>query len=238
MKILLKSSIRFFDLIDKFIHQKKIYNFFLKENINIKSFIDVGSHKGLYTDLFVKNFKVEKVLMFEPQPDIYLYIKKKYKKFKKIKIFNYAASNKSINQNLNLNHHDLTTTLSEFNKDNFYLKLKAVLFGVKRMDYKKVKVKTIRLENIIDLKKMKKIDLLKVDTEGHEFEVLNGLGKKILKVKYVLIEFHNDLIYQKYNPKKIHNYLIKNNFSLKAKFKFPFTTWEDRIYFNKNELKQ
>ena len=45
MKILLKSSIRFFDLIDKFIHQKKIYNFFLKENINIKSFIDVGSDR-------------------------------------------------------------------------------------------------------------------------------------------------------------------------------------------------
>ena len=35
--------------------------------------------------------------------------------------------------------------------------------------------------------------------------------------------------------KKIHNLLLKNNFKLEARFKFPFTTWEDRIYLNKNE---
>ena len=28
--------------------------------------------------------------------------------------------------------------------------------------------------------------------------------------------------------------LKKNNFTLKRTFKFPFTTWEDRIYQNKN----
>ena len=33
MKILLKSSIIFFDIIDKFVHQKKILNFFLKSNL-------------------------------------------------------------------------------------------------------------------------------------------------------------------------------------------------------------
>ena len=32
--------------------------------------------------------------------------------------------------------------------------------------------------------------------------------------------------------KKIEPNLIKNNFILKTAFKFPFTTWEDRFYFN------
>ncbi len=236
MKILLKSSINFFDIIDKFIHQKKILNFFIKNKIKIDCFVDVGSHKGLYTDLFVNNFKVKKVIMIEPQREIYRYINKKYKNSKKIKILNYAVSHKNSIQNLNLNHHDLTTTLSEFNKDSFYLKLKAKLFGVKNMTYKKVKIKTVKLEDILKMNKFKNIDLLKIDTEGHEFEVLKGLGKKIKNVNHILIEFHNDLIYQKYNPKRIHDYLIKNNFSLKARFKFPFTTWEDRIYLNNNEL--
>jgi hypothetical protein len=36
-----------------------------------------------------------------------------------------------------------------------------------------------------------------------------------------------------YNSKKIHNYLKKNKFVFKKSFKFPFTTWEDRIYQNK-----
>ena len=77
--------------------------------------------------------------------------------------------------------------------------------------------------------------MLKIDTEGHEYQVLQGLGKKINKVKIILIEFHNDKIYKNYNSKKIHKYLIKKNFDLKTRIKFPFTEWEDRIYLsNKN----
>ena len=34
---------------------------------------------------------------------------------------------------------------------------------------------------------------------------------------------------------KIFNYLLENNFVLESRFKFPFTTWEDRIYLNNNE---
>ena len=236
MKILLKSSIFFFDIIDKFIHQKNIINFFKKNKIKIKYFIDVGSHKGLYTDLFLKSYNIKKVLMFEPQKKIFNFIKKKYIRNKKIKIYNFAASNKNNFQNLQLNHHDLTTTLSKFNEDNLYLKIKALLFGVKKMTHQKIRIKTIKLDDVIKKNKIYKIDLLKIDTEGHELEVLEGLRKKIKNIKFILIEFHFDKIYLNYSPKKIHNYLLKNNFILKAKFKFPFTRWEDRIYFNNNEL--
>tara|TARA_B110000240_G_scaffold188951_1_gene228368 strand:+ start:578 stop:1108 length:531 start_codon:yes stop_codon:yes gene_type:complete len=173
-------------------------------------------------------------MMFEPQIKIFNFLKKKYTKNKKIKIFNYAASNKTNFQNLQLNHHDLTTTLSKFNENNFYLRVKALLFGVEKMAYQKIKIKTIQLADVMKKNKIYKVDLLKIDTEGHELEVLEGLKKKIKEIQFILIEFHRDKIYLKYSPKKIHNYLLKNNFILKAKFKFPFTSWEDRIYFNKN----
>ena len=101
------------------------------------------------------------------------------------------------------------------------------------MIYETIKIKTITLSNVIKAKKIKKIDLLKIDTEGHEFQVLKGLESKIKRVKYILIEFHNDKIFLKYDPKKVHNYLVKNNFILKNSFKFSFTTWEDRFYMNK-----
>ena len=101
------------------------------------------------------------------------------------------------------------------------------------MILKKTKIKTVTLFNIFKNKKVKKIDLIKIDTEGHEFQVLQGLKSKIHDVKYLLIEFHNDKIYLSYDPKKLHNFLIKNNFILLEKFKFPFTTWEDRLYLNK-----
>ena len=88
MKIFLKSSIFFFDIIDKFVHQKRIIKFFKKNKVKIQNFIDVGSHKGLYTDLFMQNYNINKVVMFEPQIKIFNFLKKKYTKNKKIKILN------------------------------------------------------------------------------------------------------------------------------------------------------
>ena len=235
--ILLKSlAIIFFDILDQFIHQKRILNNLKKYKIDMSSFLDVGAHKGLYTDLIIKNFKVKKVIMFEPQIEIYNYIKKKYKKIKNIKILNNAVSNKKDKKNIFINRHDLTSSLTKLNEKNLYLQFKSKLFGgsIKKMIVNSYKVETVKLASIFKKEKLENIDLLKIDTEGHELEVLFGLEKKIKKVQIILIEFHNDKIYQKYDSKKIHKYLIKNNFVLKNKMKFPFTEWEDRIYINKS----
>ena len=62
MKIFLKSSIFFFYVLDKYIHQKRIIKFLKKKQIRIQVLIDVGSHKGLYTDLFLQNYNIKKVL--------------------------------------------------------------------------------------------------------------------------------------------------------------------------------
>ena len=122
-------AIIFFNLIDKFIHQKKILKF-LKRNLNnLDIFIDVGSHKGTYTDLILKNYKVKKIFMFEPQKNIFHFIKYKYKNTKKIKLFNTAASNKEGVKNIYINQHDLTSSLTKLNKKNSYLNYKAFLFG-------------------------------------------------------------------------------------------------------------
>jgi len=173
--------------------------------------------------------------MFEPQKNIFEKIKIKYEHKKNIKIYNCAISDKSTFKDIYINQHDLTSSLSTLDvENNKYLQLKAKLFGTTGpgMILKKTKVKTKKLSEIIKSQKVKKIDLVKIDTEGHEFEVLKGMGQNIKNIKYILIEFHNDEIYLSYNPRKIHNHLVKNDFALKTAFKFPFTTWEDRFYFN------
>ena len=226
----------FFDIIDLYYHQKRIIKFIRKKNINIKIFLDVGSHMGTYSDLILRDFKKCKVFMFEPQTAILKKIKTKYKNNKNIKIYNYAISDKPALKTIYINRHDLTSGLSMFNsKSSYYIKLKARLFGTTSsgMILKKTKVKTKRLSEIMRLNNIKKVDLAKIDTEGHEYEVLRGIKGNIKKIKYILIEFRSDQIYLSYNSKKIHNYLIKNHFILENTYKFPFTTWEDRFYFNK-----
>ena len=229
-------AIYIFNIIDKFIHQKRILNNIKKNIKGINTYIDVGAHKGTYTDLILKNFKVKKVFMFEPQKNICKYIKKKYSKNRKIKIYMNAASDQTKKKKIYINKHDITSSLTKLNEKNLYLYFKSKLFGANTSQMVKdtYYIKTIKLADFIKKNKLKKIDLLKIDTEGHEQEVLKGMGKKIGITKMILIEIHNDDIYLKYSSDKIHNHLIKNQFYLKKIIKFPFTTWEDRIYINKN----
>ena len=76
-------------------------------------------------------------------------------------------------------------------------------------------VETIKLDEFIIDKKINYIDLIKIDTEGHEFEVLDGLKENIQKVKFILIEFQSNQIFDAYDPKKIDDFSKKNNFEKK-----------------------
>jgi len=197
--------------------------------------MDVGAHLGTYTDLILKNNANCKALIFEPQTEIFQELKNRYQNQKNVMTLNYAISNKDGFRKLYINKHDLTSTFLKFDLENQYLNYKAKLFNssIKEMTKKTEIVKTRTLKGIINKKKIKKIDLVKIDTEGHELEVLKGFGREINKVKCILLELHQDSIYLSYKPQKIHNYLIKNNFVLKKICSFPFTTWEDRFYINK-----
>ena len=234
MKILEKLAIIFFDFLDKFFHQKRIVKTLKKEVSNLNNFIDVGAYKGTYTDLILDNYKPKKILMFEPQEEIFKYLKMKYNDNKDIFLFNKALSNKDKSAQFNFNKHNLTSSLSNLDPGNSYLKLKAKLFGTTSegmiIDIKTIQTTT--LFSILEKENIEIIDFLKIDTEGHELEVLQGMREKINKVKCILVEFHLDEIYINYNPEFLHQFLISNNFKLIEKFKFPFTTWEDRLYIN------
>jgi iron(II)-dependent oxidoreductase len=67
--------------------------------------------------------------MFEPQNNIFKFIKNKYKKNKKVFVFNNAVSNKNATSSININYHDLTSSLCTTDEKNKYLKIKAKLFS-------------------------------------------------------------------------------------------------------------
>lgn len=220
-----------FNLIDRYYHQKNIA-FFLKRKVdNVDTFFDVGSHLGTYTDFVRKIYPNCKSFLFEPQSEIFKKIEQKYSNNKSINIFNLAISDTEQKRNLNLNKHDLTSTFSDFNKKSSYLNFKAKLFetDIEKMSHRVESVQTITLDKFIIENNIEKIDLLKIDTEGHELNVLNGLKKKIDIVNNILIEVHHRQLFLSYNADDIHKFLILNGFELKKSFKFPFC-WVDRLY--------
>ena len=234
MRLIRKILLFIFDIIDERIHQKKIEKFIRRKKISLKTFIDVGAFRGKYTDLVFKIEENSKVIMIEPQGKYYSLLKDKYINNKQVEVIKVGLSDKKKKLTLKINKHEITSTFSNFNVNNKYLNYKALLFdsNLEKMTKNLEDVQVLPFSEILKEKNFDYIDLVKIDTEGHEEEVLNGLGEYIKKIKYILIEFHIDKIYENYDSNKINDFLIKNNFICLKKFNFPFTTWEDRLYKN------
>ena len=202
------------------------------KKLNINYIFDVGSHKGESIDYFIKLKGLQKIQSFEPQKDIFLFLQKKYEKNKKVNLNQIALSQNENYKDFYINDLSSTSTFSKLNKKSFWLKTKNRILNKKDSIVSKIKIKSITIDKFIKQKKIKKIDLLKIDTEGHELEVLKGALKTIQKdkIKYILIELHFSKMYKNYSKKKIELFLKKNHFFLKKQFKFPLLSFVDNLY--------
>jgi FkbM family methyltransferase len=174
------------------------------EKIVKENFIcfDIGANIGHLSILMAKKAKNGLVLSIEPSP----------------RIFSYLLDNIQINRLKNVI--PLNIAISEENgiKEFFtftYADDQSALVINKNWKSEKYKVATLRLDELIKILGINKIDFLKIDVEGAELLVLKSLRKHIDRVKYVWFEF-NEENYWKFNyvGKEIMNFLKNHNFSL------------------------
>lgn len=123
-------------------------------------FIDVGAHVGKYTVLVSKNVGPNgRVIAVEPHPENFKTLKRNIKlnNLSNVVAYNVAASNKS--GNLKFFAGDNSASFSEINY------------------YKKsiVTVQAQLLDEIVNALDLNRVDLVKIDVEGGEYEVLLGL---------------------------------------------------------------
>ncbi len=219
------------NFIDRYYHQKRICNFL--KNFKIKTVFDVGAHKGEFLKLIKKINNFEKIYSFEPQKKIFYNLNLLSIK-NKIFCFNLAISNNNGIRNLKINEISSTSTFSEINDLSLWYKIKSFIVGgsSKSSFVYEEKVNVMKLDDFCNDHKISNIDLLKIDTEGHEKEVLKGALNLIKekKIKYILLEFHLSKMYKNYNTKDLENFLDNSNFRLLKKYKFPLLFFEDRIY--------
>ena len=123
-----------------------------------------------------------------------------------------AVSNSSGVRNLFFDH-DLSS-LNTISKNHTLFIEKA--FGTK--DLKRKKIKTTTLNNLLMKVKIKKIDFMNIDIEGHELDVLKTFNFKYFDIKVICIEIVNYDYYSKsikINKNEIFKILKKNNYRLK-----------------------
>ena len=218
-------------------NKKKISNYFFEENKGkIQTLIDVGAHHGESIRFFKKNFPIDKIYAFEPNIENFKILKEKIKDIKNVKIFNIAVGNKKGLINFT-NHYDSESSTivkinqksNYFKKKNFYLDF----FNKKKNRIKNSQVKIDTLENLIKIDEFKFIDLIKIDTEGYDYNVIKGLGNLISKVRFIYFEHHfHDMLLKDYKFNDVDTFLKSKNFKKVFKTKMFFRKTFEYIYKN------
>lgn len=83
---------------------------------------------------------------------------------------------------------------------------------------KSIEIKCITLKEFMQKKNIKKIDLLKMDCEGAEYEIIESLSlEDLFKIKRIVMEVHH----LEYDPSKNHiwlkDYLKKRGYEVSEK---------------------
>jgi FkbM family methyltransferase len=206
---------------------------------------DVGSNIGQSVHEFNQILPYSKIYSFEPQINCVLLQKKKFSKNKNIKIEKIAFHNKVQKKKFyyHLFQSRNTSELSGFYQINKKSKDSITLNNLKNKKnyFKKLNkfeiIKTSKLDRYTSEKKIKRINLLKIDTQGNEVNILKGSINSLNKIDYILLEI---MFYDYYN----HNVSFYEIEKVLKKFKFKLfdithvsknpltggTDWVDVIY--------
>ncbi len=226
------------NLLDYF-NQKKIINIIKNKIQNELVVIDVGAHFGETINIVKKNLQFKKIYSFEASPLNFKTLKTNYPNGlnPNIEIYNYALGEKNIEYFINQTQESSSSTINDLNLKSSYLLKKLKILNIKDRNLfsKKIPIKIITLDSFIDEKKIDKIDLLKIDTEGYEFNILKGLLKNHSKIKLIYFEHHyDDMIIKNYNFSDINDLLIKFGFKKIVKNKMLFRKSFEYLYENQN----
>ena len=154
----------------------------IKDEINLS--LDIGANVGNYTKLILQETN-SKVISFEPLPDAYRELENLKKDFsERLEIFNIAISNENKKQDLHFSN-------EKSEKASLMKHLEKLSF-IGKANKNKISVEVKKLDDLKNILKNQIIDFIKIDTEGYEFEVLDG-AKYLLKEhqpKFIQIEFN------------------------------------------------
>jgi len=148
---------------------------------------DVGANTGSSIEQIKKNHTKSTIYAFEPSPRCISFLQKKYKHDNQVNIYQTGVGRREYYSYLNEN---------ECSDMNSFLSLGTQGWGKIK---EKIKVPIVSLDFFTKNKKIEKVHLLKVDTQGFEMEVFKG-AKGLFKknaVGLVLFEVNFLDIYKK-----------------------------------------
>lgn len=139
-------------------------------------FVDVGAHIGKYTVMVGNQIKGKgRVIAIEPDPKNFAVLQKNIQlnSMENVFSFNVAAASKEGERDF---------FVDSFNTGH------STFYGEGQRRFRKIEVACQRLDTILAAYGVSRIDLLKIDVEGAEEGVLEGLGSYLFQTKVIIYE--------------------------------------------------
>ncbi len=164
--------------------KREIWNqdiYYFETDKNCPFIVDIGSHIGISILYFKALYPNSKILAFEPNPISFEILKEN--------IFNNGLENieiieKAIDKEYYLKDFYIDNSNENWESNSSFLNNS----WNGKESTKSIKVECIRLDNYV--KDINEIDMLKIDTEGSEFEILNSHKGILNKVGNISVEYH------------------------------------------------
>jgi len=155
----------------------------LPNDIDVKWILDIGANVGDVTINALKSYPKAQVICFEPVKETFKILEKNLKSFSnRTHLFNLALSDKKETGEINItNFHGANSICPQA---RFHQEINPHVREVN-----KEKINLVRMDDFSSKFPSQKIDIMKIDVEGHELNVLYG-GENFIKnnVDVVLIE--------------------------------------------------
>jgi len=145
--------------------------------------LDVGANVGDYASMVKEICPDAEVYSFEPHPETFVRLSDRAERYG-FKAFNVGCSNENTKLKLYDYAESSITSHASLYRD--------VIEKIHKGQSRELMVDIIKLDDFVTKHNINEVDLLKIDTEGHELKVLEGLERFISlgKVKAIHFEFN------------------------------------------------
>jgi FkbM family methyltransferase len=164
-----------------------------------KLIFDVGANEGRYTEVIQSLYGCE-AYCFEPNPKVFTTLQGKFKNNSKVRLINAGLSDRQIETVLYDYKDNPVTTHASLYQD--------VITKIHQSETDSYPVTLTTLDKVVEENNIQHIDLLKIDTEGHDFNVLKGAEKTLENgiIDMIQFEFSEFNIYSRvfFNDYKVY----------------------------------
>ena len=172
--------------------------YYFPKEIKPKIIFDIGANIGITGIYLAKIFPESTIYSFEPLSENFEILKKNAANFKNLKVFNFGLGSESGNFKIFLSD----------DKTNFGgVSFKESVEG--NLDYSNTECSLKNINDFVMEEGITSVDLIKIDTEGAEFEILTSLKKEYLdKTSWITGELHGNRDFE------LLNFLDSSGFSI------------------------